>query len=157
MSEFRYCPRCASALEVDAGGRPHCAACGFVAWQDPKVAVGVLVRRGDEVLLVQRNHEPGLGRWSFPSGFVDRGEVVEVAAAREVLEEALVEVRIGGLLGVFSEAGNPVVFVMFEGDITAGEPAPGPEALAVDYFSPRALPPLAFDHDAAIIQAALGV
>lgn len=155
MSEFRYCPRCASALEVDGANRVHCAACGFVVWHDPKVAVGVLVRRGDEVLLVQRNHEPGYGRWSFPSGFVDRGEVVEGAAAREVLEEALVEVRIGRLLGVFSEAGNPVVFVMFEGELTAGEAAPGPEALAVGYFSRGALPPLAFAHDAAIIEAAL--
>ncbi|MGB7210186.1 MAG: NUDIX domain-containing protein [Pyrinomonadaceae bacterium] len=119
-------------------------------WRDPKLAAGVLVAREGRILLVQRNHEPGMGRWSFPSGFVDRGEVVEEAAAREALEEAGVRVEILQLLGVFSERGHPVVFVVYEAR-TSDVPAPGPEALAVDFFAPGELPPLAFDHDKHII------
>lgn len=147
-----FCSRCGAALRPDSGVPPRCDGCGQVQWRDPKVAAGVLVARGRAVLLVQRNHEPGLGRWSFPSGFVDRGEVVEEAAAREVWEEAGVAVTVTGLLGVFSERGNPVVFVMYEGTAEA-EPTPGPEATAVGYFAPDDLPPLAFAHDYAIIEA----
>lgn len=109
-----------------------------------------MARRG-RVLLVQRNHEPGFGLWSFPSGYVDRGEVVEEAAAREVAEEASVEVRITRLLGVLSRAGDPVVFVIYEGE-SEDEPAAGPEALAVGFFDPDDLPPLAFEHDRTIIE-----
>lgn len=150
----RYCGRCGAALEDGAGnaGPRTCASCGAVHWRDPKLAAGVLVVRDGRVLLVQRNHEPGLGLWSFPSGFVDRGEVVEEAAAREALEEAGVRVAITRLLGVFSERDHPVVFVMY-GGTTSDEPVPGPEALDVGFFAPEGLPPLAFAHDPAIIEA----
>ena len=43
--------------------------------------------------------EPGLGLWSLPGGYVDRGEVVETAAEREVMEETGLDVRIRGLVG----------------------------------------------------------
>lgn len=145
-----YCGRCGSSLDGASGDPPACPGCHVVQWRDPKVAAGVLVSREGRVLLVQRNHEPGLGLWSFPSGYVDRGEVVEEAAAREVLEETGLLVRITRLLGVHSQTGNPVVFVIYEGE-SEGEPAPGPEAFDVDFFDPTALPPLAFGHDLWII------
>jgi NADH pyrophosphatase NudC (nudix superfamily) len=84
-----YCPRCGAGLDHASGDPPICPGCGQIQWRDPKVAAGVLVAREGRVLLVRRNHEPGLGLWSFPSGYVDRGEVVEAAAAREYAEEAL--------------------------------------------------------------------
>lgn len=150
--DLGYCAACGAKL-TDQGTEPlRCANCGQFQWRDPKVAAGILVGRDGKVLLVQRSHEPGLGRWSFPSGYVDRGEVVEEAAIREAREEACVEVSITGLLGVFSERGNPVVFIAFEG-VTESEPSAGPEAMAVGYFDPRALPPLAFEHDHVIIEA----
>ncbi|GIS82124.1 MAG: hypothetical protein CM1200mP15_07560 [Dehalococcoidia bacterium] len=37
--------------------------------------------------MVKRGNEPGYGLWSLPGGYVDRGEIVEEAAAREVFEE----------------------------------------------------------------------
>jgi 8-oxo-dGTP diphosphatase len=147
-----FCPRCGATLAEAGGDPPTCPACGLVQWRDPKLAAGVLIARDRRVLLVRRNHEPGLGRWSFPSGFVDRGEVVEAAAVREAWEEAGVTVTITRLLGIYSEPGQPVVFVIYEG-AAAGDPAPGPEAMAVDFFAPDALPPLAFEHDHAIIEA----
>ena len=53
----------------------------------PIVAVGVVVKRGREVLLVRRLNEPSRGRWSLPGGVVELGETVREAAWREVREE----------------------------------------------------------------------
>ena len=85
-----FCSRCGQALQLlEAFGRarPTCENCGFVHFDDPKVATGIVVASDDKILLALRNHEPALGRWSFPGGFVDRGEKVEDAARREVEEE----------------------------------------------------------------------
>ena len=102
---------------------------------------------------MRRNHEPMYGRWSFPSGYVDRGEAVEDAARREVLEETAVEVAIDRLLGVYSAAGDAVVFIAYGGHSTGGVPAAGPEAIEVGLFPPHELPELAFAHDPAIVDA----
>jgi len=153
--EQRYCPQCATELAAGGGpgGQPACPNCGFVRYQNPKLAAGVVVEHQGRVLLVRRNHEPMHGRWTFPSGFVDAGELVAEAAAREVREEAGVEVRIDRLLGVYSSAGDPVVFVAYAGTSVGGAPVAGDEAFEVGLFEPDALPELAFDHDGAILAA----
>ena len=150
-----FCPVCGAPLEAAAGpgGRPVCPRCGFVRYDNPKVATGVVAEREGRILLVRRNHEPMLGRWSFPSGFVDAGEVVPEAAVREVREETGVEVRIDRLLGVYSRAGDSVVFIAYAGTIVAGTPAPGDEAFEVGLFASGELPDLAFPHDPEIVAA----
>ncbi len=140
-------------MEGGPAGRLECPACGYVRYADPKLATGVVAERDGRILLVRRNHEPMYGRWSFPSGFVDAGEVVAEAAAREAREEAGVEVRVEQLLGVFSRRGDPVVFVAYAASVVAGEPVAGDEALEVGFFTPDALPALAFPHDPAILEA----
>ena len=152
------CPRCGSPLAADGGAdggarAPACPDGGFARREDPKVAAGVVVEHRGSILLVRRNHEPMYGRWSFPSGFVDRGEAVEDAARREVFEETAVEVSIDRLLGVWSAAGDPVVFVAYAGRSRGGTPRPGPEALEVGLFPPGGLPDLAFAHDPAVVEA----
>ncbi|MDA0271621.1 MAG: NUDIX hydrolase [Chloroflexi bacterium] len=150
----RFCPRCGAPTEVRLE-RPVCTAsgCSFTWYPDPKVAVGVLAERGGLLLLVRRNHEPAYGRWAFPSGYVDAGEVVEDAALREVREETGVTVRLDRLLGVYSQPGSAVVFIAYAGTITDGEPVAGDEALEVGMFAPDALPPLPFPHDDAVVDA----
>ncbi len=150
-----FCPRCGTALERGRGprGLPLCPACHYVDYANPKLAAGVVVEMDGRILLVRRNHEPMYGRWSFPSGFVDAGEVVEEAAAREVLEETGVRVTVERLLGVYSSRGGNVVFVAYAGNADGGEPHAGAEALEVALFSPEDLPELAFPHDPAIIEA----
>jgi len=150
-----YCPVCGNALDLTAGpnGLPLCQHCGYVRYSNPKVGAGVVAERDGRILLIRRNHEPMMGKWSFPSGFVDGGEVVEEAAAREAREEAGVEVRIDSLLGVYSTAGDPVVFVAYAATVTSGEPTPGDEAYEVGLFAPDALPELAFPHDQRIVAA----
>ena len=133
--------------------RPVCPSCERVHFDDPKVATGVVAESDGRILLTRRAHEPMLGRWSFPSGFVDAGEVVEEAAVREVEEETGVRVSIERLLGVYSTSGERVIFIAYAGVVTGGSIAPGEESLEVAYFHPDELPELAFPHDAAIVEA----
>jgi ADP-ribose pyrophosphatase YjhB (NUDIX family) len=151
-----FCVSCGARLEGrEAFGKERlvCPNCGHVHFEDPKVAVGVVVEMDGGILLARRNHEPQIGRWSFPSGFVDAGEVLEEAAAREVQEETGVEVAVDRLLGVYSSAGNRTVFVAYAGHAVGGRLECGDECFEVAVFPPDRLPELAFPHDGAILQA----
>lgn len=66
----------------------------------PIVGVGVVVLRGEEVLLIQRGKPPRIGQWSLPGGMQELGETVREAGRREVMEEANVEIEILGLIDV---------------------------------------------------------
>ncbi len=152
----KYCAACAAPLELrESGGalRPVCRACGRVVYYDPKVAAVTIIARNGGILLVRRANQPGFGLWSVPGGYVDRGEVVEEAATREVREETGLEVEISRLVGIFSEAGRPVILVAYAGVEVGGQLTSGPETLDVDFFPPDALPPMAFPGDAKILEA----
>ncbi|HEY7908521.1 MAG TPA: NUDIX hydrolase [Thermomicrobiales bacterium] len=126
---------------------------GAPVYLDPKLAAAVIIADERGILLQQRAMEPRRGLWTFPSGYVDRGEQVERAAEREVREELGLPVRLTHLLGVYSEPGNPVVLVVYTGEVR-GDATPTiqeEEISAVGYFRPDDLPPLAFAHDTAII------
>ena len=69
-----------------------CRNCGFVFYLGPKLVAGALFEADGGMLLVQRDIEPGYGKWTFPGGFVERGEKAETAAEREVLEETGLEI-----------------------------------------------------------------
>jgi 8-oxo-dGTP diphosphatase len=151
-----YCVECGTRLEArEAFGRtrPVCPACGRVHFDDPKVAVGVVAAREGMILLTRRNHEPKMGCWSFPSGFVDAYEDVVEAAAREALEETGIRVAVRELLGVYQEPGSRVIYLAFAADAGEGEPVVGEECMDVRFFPADALPTLAFAHDAAILDA----
>jgi 8-oxo-dGTP diphosphatase len=151
-----YCLHCGTPLEArlqEDRDRPTCPACGFIHYLDPKVAVAVILGDEDGVLLGRRRIDPGSGSWSFPAGYVNRGEVLEEAAVREVLEELGLAVRLTGLVGVYSERGEPVVLVVYAGEVQAGEARPdGHEVSEVRRFALDALPAdLAFPHDRQVL------
>src|SRR5262249_50648981 len=105
------------------------------------------------LLLNRRAIDPGKGRWSFPSGYVDLGETTTEAAIREVKEETGFDIRLAGLIGVYSSAAPPVVFVVYGGRGRGGGAAAGcDEVEDVGLFDPSDLPPLAFEHDAQIVR-----
>jgi 8-oxo-dGTP diphosphatase len=69
--------------------------------QFPILAASICLRRGPEVLLVQRGKEPGLGKWAFPGGKVKWGETTAEAALRELQEESGLDATIGPLIGLY--------------------------------------------------------
>jgi ADP-ribose pyrophosphatase YjhB (NUDIX family) len=152
MEEPVFCSRCGSRLAAPTPGtRPRCASCGRIAYLDPKLAAAAMIGMEDRLVLVRRAIEPAIGKWSFPSGYVDRGEIVEAAVEREVLEETGLRVRTNWLVGLYSQPGNAVVLAVYDVTVVGGELRAGSEALEVGSFDPRGLPELAFAHDARIV------
>jgi ADP-ribose pyrophosphatase YjhB (NUDIX family) len=124
----------------------------MTTYLDPKVAVAVLIESDGKVLLGRRGeHTRQPGRWSFPSGFVERGEVVEDAARRETLEETGLAVTLGPVLTVISSLGETVVLVVYPAIDATGTPTAADDLIEVRWFPFDALPELAFPHDAGII------
>ncbi|MFQ5535649.1 MAG: NUDIX hydrolase, partial [Sphingomonadales bacterium] len=66
----------------------------------PLVGVGVVIRRGGEILLVRRGKPPARHSWSIPGGVQRLGETVADTARREVLEETGLTVDLTEFLGV---------------------------------------------------------
>ena len=159
----KYCPSCGSNLEareVAGRQRPVCPQCQRVVYYDPKVAAICIVERQGQVLMIRRGNEPGYGLWSMPGGYVDRGEIVEEAAVREVQEETGLEVEIRQLVGLFSQKGHTVIVAAFAARELGGSLAAGSEALEVGFFSTDSLPDLAFTRDEHILacwKAQLGI
>ena len=144
-AEYRFCPRCARSLEgrVLKEGDPErlvCENCGFVFYLGPKLVAGALFELDDGIVLVQRDIEPGYGKWTFPGGFVERGEKAEAAAEREVLEETGLEVRVSSIVGLYSYEGQIPAIAVFRADVTGGEPLPLDETMDVRVFSRDGLP-----------------
>jgi 8-oxo-dGTP diphosphatase len=65
----------------------------------PEVAVGAVVTRDGELLLVRRGHGPAAGEWSLPGGRVQYGEQLHEAVVRETREETAVDVVVHRFLG----------------------------------------------------------
>ncbi len=58
-----------------------------------------IIRRGDEVLLCQRNEKARYAlQWEFPGGKIEQGETPEAALSRELFEELDIMAEIGQLL-----------------------------------------------------------
>ena len=111
-----------------------------------RVLSGAEARRGGYfeldggIVLIQRAIEPGYGKWTFPGGFVERGETTEAAAEREVLEETGLEIEVAGIIGLYSYEGQIPAIAVFEARITSGEPRALDETMDVKSFTRDNLP-----------------
>jgi 8-oxo-dGTP diphosphatase len=144
-SEYKFCPRCAGRLEprLLKEGEPErlvCGECGFVFYLGPKLVAGAIFEFDGGIVLIQRSIEPGYGRWTFPGGFVERGEVAEEAAARETLEETGLQIEATGIVGLYTYEGQVPAIAVFAARATGGEPTPLDETLAVKSFPRDELP-----------------
>ena len=96
LETARHCGACGALLEdcppegTEPGGR-LCPACGRVFFPRISPAVIVLVRKGGRALLAHNASFPA-GRFGLIAGFVEAGETIEETVAREVHEEAGIDV-----------------------------------------------------------------
>jgi len=105
------------------------------------VGVGVVVLRGDEVLLIRRGYPPGEGYWAVPGGVVEVGERLVDAAVRELEEETGLTGEVVGVIHIdeviVKDDGNVkyhYVLIDFLIDNVEGELRPGGDATDVRFF-----------------------
>ncbi|MDP9477652.1 MAG: NUDIX hydrolase [Actinomycetota bacterium] len=143
--DFKFCPRCAGHFErrVLKEGDPErlvCGGCGFVFYLGPKLVAGAIFELDGQIVLVQRDIEPGYGKWTFPGGFVERGERAEAAARREVFEESGLLIEVGAIIGLYTYEGEVPAIAVFAARVTGGEPTPLDETMDVRGFPRDGLP-----------------
>ena len=95
--------------------------------------MGVIARRGDELLLIRRGRGPGKGLWSVPGGKVEPGETLAEAAVRELAEETGLAGVCGAFVGWAERIGRSRHFVILDFEVTVTsavdeEPAAGSDA-----------------------------
>jgi ADP-ribose pyrophosphatase YjhB (NUDIX family) len=144
-NQLKFCPLCGAPLmerylDEEQRTRKVCSGCGYIFYLNPKVSAGVIPREGDKIWLLRRNIEPGDGRWTFPGGYVDLGESVPDAAVREAFEETGLNVRLDGLLNVYSYTNVGIVLVAYHGSVVGGKAALSPESREVLAFRPEDIP-----------------
>lgn len=158
---FKYCPLCGSELEgkkEEGRRRLFCPKCRWVNYENPLPSAAAFVKnRRNEILLVKRGVEPGVGKWALPSGFIEIEETPEKACLRELEEETGLRGEIVRLIGVYSQKSLLYKNVLIIGyEIKAeGILSPGSDSLRADFFSPVKLPTIAFSSHREMIRDGL--
>ena len=162
--EFTFCPKCATPLAdtaVSGKTRKRCPQCGYVHFRNPGVGAAVVVwdDKGRLLLIKRAKGATKPGLWAIPAGYVDYGEDVREAAARELAEETGLVADIGDVVWVASNFHDPAkltVGIWFSGSVTGGTLVAGDDADEAAFFSTDNLPPLAFNTDVGYLNS-LGI
>jgi ADP-ribose pyrophosphatase YjhB (NUDIX family) len=142
---MNFCPSCGEpvALKIPEGDhlpRHVCNVCGAIHYQNPKIIAGCIPQWQGKILLCKRAIEPRRGFWTIPAGFMENGESVQAAAAREAMEEALAHVEIGSPVAIVSVLRAHQVHVMFRARLLDSDFGVGPESLEVGLYDESEIP-----------------
>jgi ADP-ribose pyrophosphatase YjhB (NUDIX family) len=114
----------------------------------PQIGIGIILLRGEDVLLIRRGKPPGLGAWSLPGGRQELGETAEAAARRELLEETGLDcgalTMVAHADSISRDAAGRIEYhytiLDFAGLYIGGKAVPGDDASACAWVSPEQLP-----------------
>lgn len=142
---MKFCGSCGHGViqiipEGDNRPRNVCQNCGTIHYSNPNNVCGAILTWGEKILLCKRAIEPRYGLWTLPAGFMENGETVAQAAARESMEEANATAKQLQLFGVFSLPHISQVYLMFCGELTTDQVSPGAESLQTGLFSEGEIP-----------------
>ena len=90
---MNFCSHCGQSVnqkipQGDNRLRYVCDDCGTIHYSNPNNVCGAILTWNDRILLCKRGIEPRYGLWTLPAGFMENGETISAAAARESMEEA---------------------------------------------------------------------
>jgi ADP-ribose pyrophosphatase YjhB (NUDIX family) len=142
---MKFCPSCGAPVtqRIPPGDhlpRSVCTACGTIHYRNPKLIAGCVPEHEGRILLCRRAIEPRRGYWTIPAGFMEIGETLQQAAARECMEEALAEVGIAGPCAIVHVLHAEQVHVMFRATLVAPRFGVGPESLETLLCEEREIP-----------------
>ena len=107
MSNFQYCPMCATELKLitqDEDGGPkqrmRCVVCQWTHWNNPTPVLAGIVQYRDQILLARNAAWPGR-RFALITGFMEAAETPEEGISREIAEETNLKVSALKLVGVY--------------------------------------------------------
>ena len=140
MTERDKGPRIREVPAGDNRQRLVCPDCEYVAYENPKVVVGVVATWEDKLLMCKRAIEPRLGYWTLPAGFMEMGESPEEGAAREAWEEAYAKLEIIDLLAVYSLRHISQLQLFYRARLLSPDVSAGPESEEVGLFTFDRLP-----------------
>jgi ADP-ribose pyrophosphatase YjhB (NUDIX family) len=143
----KYCRQCGTLLArqwvaTDVRDRLACPACGHIHYENPRILVTCLIEWNGLLLLCKRAQPPAIGRWTIPGGFMEMQETLELAVARETMEEtgvvidpAQLDLHIVSSVPWMSE-----VYLGFRTIVADPKIAVGPECLDVRFFDEAEIP-----------------
>jgi ADP-ribose pyrophosphatase YjhB (NUDIX family) len=143
---MNYCSQCGSAqLERtiplgDIGLRYSCPVCGVIHYQRHSIVAGCIPIWGDRVLLCRRAIEPFIGSWTIPAGYVEIGETLEEAAARETREETGAIASTLELFAVYNLPMFSEVYTLFLAQVESAAHACGDETQVIGWFARNEIP-----------------
>jgi ADP-ribose pyrophosphatase YjhB (NUDIX family) len=142
---MNFCPSCAAPVERRVPEGDHlprfvCTRCGTIHYRNPKLVTGCIPEFDGRILICRRAIEPRRGYWTIPAGFMEVGETLQEAAARECQEEALARVEIGNLCAIVHVLHAEQVHVMFRAALAEPSFGVGAESLEVELCSEQELP-----------------
>ena len=140
-----------------------CARCHYRLYDYPRLCVGFVVTRGDDVLLLVRGHMPRRGYVDLPGGFLEAGEDFERAARRELYEETGLRVGPARVLGTYWDeyalpgfGSFPTLNVYYLAPWRSGTPKAGDDAAHAEWVSlpeaRRRAPRFAWRHMARVLK-----
>ena len=127
-------PSVRAVPEGDNRERMICAECGYVLYDNPKIVVGSVARRGERILMCRRAINPRRGFWTLPAGYLELHESTSAGAKREAWEEAQARIRIDGLLAIYDIPRISQVQLIYRARLIDERVAAGVESLEVGLF-----------------------
>jgi ADP-ribose pyrophosphatase YjhB (NUDIX family) len=142
---MKFCSACGQPVVLKIPDGDHlprhvCPACGTIHYENPRIIAGCVPEWEGKLLLCKRAIEPRRGFWTIPAGFMENGEALQDAAARESMEEALARVEIGSLLAIVNVIRAHQVHIMFRARLLDTDFGVGPESLEVQLYDESAIP-----------------
>ena len=142
LAEFKFCPRCATAMvdKLDSGRmRRACPSCGFLFYGNPLPVVAAIVELEGQVVLVRNVGWPEK-LFGLVSGFLEASESPQQGVLREVKEELGLDGEVASLVGAYPFEMKNEVCVVFHviarGTPVAGEELAGFKILPVEKLKP---------------------
>lgn len=118
-----HCSYCGNAFAADQSWPRRCAQCGNMTFRNPLPVAVVIQPVDDGVLTVRRTIPPRSGWLALPGGYIEFGESWQAAGARELWEEAGIEIDSSSLreVKVFSAPDNTLIIVALAPPLTSDQ------------------------------------